>query len=507
MKWHLALPADIWECVAFFLPWRDLSPLISVNRAFYNIVLDARYREIHWDKLDGLMTKTLVRLRTPSIARRVRRLTIRAWFIEYLIQKEVFTPHSYVVSSKRWVSQYLRRSPRIAPSTGGKSSPARDILESMTQAVRLMTHVTEYSFEWRDLSLTAETGGFLSAARTAFGVSLRKLTLHAQLDNFTALLSTVDFENLEELELFLDHDHNVSARSADLLRETIAPFVNHFRRSLGSLLISSASKADVSPLLDALNEVPHLRKLVARFAFDAAHLSDPRGLVKILQTNSDTLTNLEVGWSFAAASDEAVQPPSTWGTFSAALVTDPGVLANLKALKIPALVTFDDTLACLRRSANTLTSLYLADHFLREQELVELIGLFAHRSFDTGLQSLHLGLANFGIETLNLFSNRIPGLRSLSIVLPQTIVSEISHREWGNNPASVFCVALVHRSYPDWHLTNLGIWEKRFIDTTVSTTEEMKLMQHIARCIPSVQTFKGEPKYEGQLCALWMSNP
>jgi hypothetical protein len=60
---HLALPADIWECVAVFLPWRDLYPLISVNRALYHIVLDARYREIHWDKVDRFMTKTLVRLR------------------------------------------------------------------------------------------------------------------------------------------------------------------------------------------------------------------------------------------------------------------------------------------------------------------------------------------------------------------------------------------------------------------------------------------------------------
>ncbi|KAJ7208433.1 hypothetical protein B0H12DRAFT_1242997 [Mycena haematopus] len=488
---HLALPADIWECVAFFLPWRDLLPLISLNRAFYNIVLDKKYREIHWEKLDRLMTKTLVRLR------RVRRLHIRAWFIEYLIRKEAFTPQSCVVSPKRWIFQYLRLPPRVAPSSGGKTPPAGDILESMTQAVRLMTHVTEYSFEWRDLSPTTDTLRFMSAARAAFGVSLRKLTLHAQLDIFTALLSTVDFENLEELELFLDHDRSVSPRSADLFRTCIAPFINHFRRSLASLLISSASKADISPLLDALHEVPHLRKLVARFAFDAAHLSDPGGLVKILRTNSDTLKNVELGWSFAAASDEEVQPRSTWGAFSAAVVTDPGVFVNLTSLKMPALSTFDGTLECLRRSANTLISLHLVDHFLKEQELRDLVRVFAHRPFDAGLQTLYLGLANLTVETLDFLANQIPGLRSLNVVLTPTTIEEISHREW---QTSLFCASLVDRLYPDWSLSNLGIWEKRFIDTPVSTSEELMLMQHLARCIPSLQTFKGGPKYEGREC-------
>ncbi|KAF7361491.1 hypothetical protein MSAN_01182500 [Mycena sanguinolenta] len=490
MKQHLpVLPADIWECVASFLSLWELLPLISVNRALYNIVLDMKYREIHWDKLDDHMAKTLVRLRTPSVARRVRRLHIRAWFIEYLIRKEAFTPHSYVMSSKRWISQYLQLPPRITPSTGGKSSSAGNILESMTRAVRLMTHVTEYSFEWCDLSPTPEILQFLSAARTTFGVSLRKLVLHAQLGNFATLLTTVDFENLEELELFLDHDHSVGAHCADLLRGCIAPFVNHFRRTLTSLLISSASNVDVVPLLDALQEVPHLHKLVGRFAFDTVHLSDPGGLVKILRTNTDTLSNVELGWSSAAASksdsDADHQPVpvlSTWADFSAEVVADPLVLANLTSFKLPCLSTFDATLRCLRRSADMLTSLYLVDHFLGDQELTDLVGVFSHRPFDAGLQTLS------------------PGLQSLGLVLTPTSVAVISDREEMGYPTRY----LGGRSYPDWALSNLGIWEKRFIDTAHTVPKELKVMQHLARCIPGLQTFKGEPKSEGKVCRAWL---
>ncbi|KAF7361391.1 hypothetical protein MSAN_01172100 [Mycena sanguinolenta] len=120
-----------------------------------------------------------------------------------------------MVNLKRWTSQYLRLPPRIVPSSGGKSSSAGDILEFMIHAVRLMTHVTEYSFEIRVVRPLpqADTLRFLSAARAAFGVSLRKLVLHAQLSNFTTLLTTVESENFEELELHLDYDHGKRAHS------------------------------------------------------------------------------------------------------------------------------------------------------------------------------------------------------------------------------------------------------------------------------------------------------
>ncbi|KAJ7027523.1 hypothetical protein C8F04DRAFT_1122284 [Mycena alexandri] len=499
----LVLPEDIWQCVASFVPYDDLAALISINRAWYNIALDARYREIHWDKVDVSMTRTLVRLRTPSVAARVRRLHVRAWFIEYLINKESQESPSYVESSKRWVSRHFRMPstpPRVAPSASGKSSAARDIIESMTQAVRLMTQVTEYSFEWRDLSPTADTLRFLSAARSAFGVSLRKLTLHAQLDNFTSLLSTVDFDNLEELELSFDHDRNVSPHSANLLRNAIAPFVNHFRRSISGLLISSASKADLSPLLHELQEFPHLHKFVARFAFDAEHLSDPRGLVNILRLNSETLSSVEVGRAFAGTSDDTREPPSTWGAFSLALEDSRAVLSNLEALRIPALTTFDATLACLRRSGDTLTSLHLVDHFLRDDEVVALLQVFAHRPFDAGLQTLYVGLMNLTVETLDLLASRLPGLQDLNLVLASTTVQDIVHRD---SSPSMFCVGLVAHFYHDWALHNIGVWEKRFIATPISSREEKALMEHIARCVPSIQTFKGEPKSVGVPCRYW----
>ncbi|KAK7028387.1 hypothetical protein R3P38DRAFT_3189882 [Favolaschia claudopus] len=506
----VVLPDDVWECIAAFLSRRDLAGLISLNVALYNIVLNTRYRELCWDKVDKKMLKMLVRVRTPSIAHRVRRLHVRAWFIEYLVRKESLTPSSFAFNPKRLLVHYLGLPTNdIGSTTLASSANASDILKSMAVAVRLMTQVTEYSFEWRDLSPTPDTMRFLSAARLAFGVSLRKLTLHAQLHNFSALLSTVDFQNLEELELFLDHDDSATD-AANLLRDTIAPFVNHFRHTIFSLLLSSASKADMSPLLDALQHVPHLHKFVGRFAFDASHLSDPRTLFKFLRLNC-TLTIVELGWSFAATSDE-VSKLSSWGAFCNAVLADGGAFVNLSGLNTPFLRRFDDTMTCLRRSADTLTSLCLIDHFFREEELLEFANLFAHRPFDAGLQKLSLGLTHLTIETVDTLANRFPGLQSLDLVLPEGVLRRICHIDpptsfgYSKDPTT-FCALLITRSYTAWKLVNIGIWEKRFAGSSVLVPAELCLMQHLASRIPSVQTFRGEPKTEGKPCRVGVVKP
>ncbi|KAJ7074738.1 hypothetical protein C8F01DRAFT_1076116 [Mycena amicta] len=493
------IPEDVWRIIASFLPQKHLRTLISVNKAFYNIVLDARYMVVRWDKLDKGMIKSLARLRTPSIARRVRRLHILAWFIEYLTRKESLHPPSTVVTFKRWLARRVRlpSSPLpISQSSHGKSSAAEDILASMTDAVRLMTSVTEYSFEWRDLPATPETKRFLLAARAAFGVSLHKLTLHAQLDNFGSLLSTVDFDNLEELELFFDHDIAVT-NSPVFLRDSVAPFINYFRRSLSTLTISSASKADLSPLFHALDALPQLHQFSVRLAFDTVHLSDPSGVIKILCVNSESLYSVEVSRSLTTATVMPDDPPSTWPRFSHALFTHSTALSNLRTLKLPALTMgFDSTLACLRRSADTLTSLSLVEYFLGTMELRELLDSFAHRPIDSRLRALHIGLNSLSLEVLDLLSQRAPDLKKLYLVLTHDAVLQT---------ASLFCMQLYTRTYPDWALEDLGIWEKRFADTqaTVCTLEEIELTEHIAYRIPYVRQFRGVDRRPNPGCSYW----
>ncbi|KAJ7641633.1 hypothetical protein FB45DRAFT_900652 [Roridomyces roridus] len=484
-----ALPEDVWRCVASFLPPLNIHRLISVNQACYNIAMDLKYQQVEWKTLDRWMLRSLVRLRTTEAARRVRRLHIRAWFIEYLIQKESLTTASRaaITSSKRWFSRLLtpQASSSLIPQ---KITTAHEILDAMTAALRLMTQVTEYSFEWRDLPPTSDTLRLLTTARTAFGISLRKLTLRAQLCNYKALVSTVDFDGLEELELHFDHDNGVED-GPTLLRETIAPFINHFRRTISSLRITGVSNTDLASLFHALEVFPHLRKLATFLTFDETHLSDPSGLVRVLRRNSDTLTDLELGWSYALSSDSADKPPSTWPAFKTAFTADSTLLAHLCILTMPMLDTFTATLACLQRSADTLTHLTLLGHFLNPTEFAELVQVFAHRPFDAGLNSLTVGIAYLAVDILDLLASRLPGLNDLNLIMPDNLLSLL--RGLHDEPDS-FCHTLLGRKYPDWQLTNLGIYTNRLVSPPVYVSDEFEMMQHLAWCVPNVKTFKGE---------------
>jgi hypothetical protein len=54
------LPHDVWRLITSLLEVRHLLKLSGVNRSFYNIILDTRYGEVHWVRIDDNMLKTLI---------------------------------------------------------------------------------------------------------------------------------------------------------------------------------------------------------------------------------------------------------------------------------------------------------------------------------------------------------------------------------------------------------------------------------------------------------------
>jgi hypothetical protein len=56
------LPDDVWRIVVSFLPTEVVLQMISVNRTFFNMALDMKYRQVVWIKLDSGFLKILHRL-------------------------------------------------------------------------------------------------------------------------------------------------------------------------------------------------------------------------------------------------------------------------------------------------------------------------------------------------------------------------------------------------------------------------------------------------------------
>jgi hypothetical protein len=61
------IPDEIWRIIANHIlqcgtSYSVLYRLISVNRTFFNVVLDMKYSEVRWTKLDRTMIRLLDRL-------------------------------------------------------------------------------------------------------------------------------------------------------------------------------------------------------------------------------------------------------------------------------------------------------------------------------------------------------------------------------------------------------------------------------------------------------------
>ena len=60
------IPDEIWRIIANHILQsgtpHDLYRLISVNRALFNVVLDMKYGEVRWTKLDWTVVRLLGRL-------------------------------------------------------------------------------------------------------------------------------------------------------------------------------------------------------------------------------------------------------------------------------------------------------------------------------------------------------------------------------------------------------------------------------------------------------------
>lgn len=388
----------------------------------------------------------------PIIASHVKKLFIRAWFIELLYKRDVLsgkdkpkTPFGHLIRSLR---SYFKKKPCVQRRdkyekrrTYGKltdSLSPEEIICSMIQAVNGMTNVTEFHFEWRDLPLNKDTFLFLASARTAFDTTLRKLVLRAQVCKFKQLLAFTSFDHLCELDFHFDYHPNITsggesntqlsriersdwqAIESDIqdLLEIVVPFINHRRISLTSLTISSSSTIDLSKFFKALLPMPALRQFRARIYFDKNCLQDVSGILQLLETHSITLLHVELRPNLPEQADDRnqklLEKQLDWLRLNKLLLNSRTVLYGLESLEIP-YVSPAKTVPLLCRSRDTLTHLYLTDHFLTKDEVIEVVGIFSHRPFE--MQHLHVQVKNMDTFLIYMLASRLPGLFSLVLVL------------------------------------------------------------------------------------------
>ncbi|KAG6852849.1 hypothetical protein C0991_008594 [Blastosporella zonata] len=435
--------------------------------------------------------------RTPSIGSRARRLRIRPWFIQYLFEREILFRKSSQIHEDDWkktwnytftqISNYFYppnvhpRMPVDLASTTSISS--NELVRSMIKAVKCMTNVTEYEFQWRDMPVNPETLSLLSSTRAAFHSNLTKLVIRCRISLFNKIMSFTDFRDLTELELHFDYDpstdKDIGYTNEKFLLDSIAPFINHLTPTLHSFTISSAAKGDHSSFLRALGPFPVLRSLNLRISIETEYLSDPAAINDLLLRHKSYLTNVSVR---PDCKDGPIKALAAWPAVSALCMANLSWLNNLESLSFPA-PHLPTMLALIHYAPAHLTSLALFGSFLGEAEVATVIGVLGARS---NMQALSLDVKEISPELFALLANTFPLLHSLTLVLETS--PDLYHPGKFNQKEYVY--------QTEWDLYDLAIYHRYHKDDFVSNPVmelEYGLMWRLIRCaLPNVRSFKGK---------------
>ncbi|KAG6833328.1 hypothetical protein H0H87_008504 [Tephrocybe sp. NHM501043] len=491
------LPPDIWALVTQTISLRELMKMMSVNRAFFDLALDARYRTAEWTMLDQKMIRQLDCLQSPSIAIRVRRLYIRPWFIPYLFEREsLFRKSSKLKKKERknsWAETFTQISNYFYPPQAQSISedletthPVSKVLPSphelvlsMIGAVKGMINVTEYEFRWRDMPVLPETLSFLYATRSAFHSNLSKLAIHCRISMFGQILSFTDFCGLSELELYFEYDPStesgIDTKNARILLDVVAPFVNHLRPTLRSLTIGSVGKGDHSPFLRALGPFTGLRLLTLRMSVGPEYLSDHSAIGDFLLRHKSFISSVSVRPDGENGPIKVLMTRS-WQSVSNACMANESWLNNLEFLSFPT-PHLPIMLNLIPRLSGHLTGLHLFGRYLNGTEVETVIGLLGGL---TNLKSLSLDIRELSSDMFTLLGNTLPGLYSLSFVL-------LASPQQKSVYSQVYFQNQHYLCQTEWKLYDLAIYHE-YKDTSYGPAREaehrLMTLALLLRCAP-----------------------
>ncbi|RXW13887.1 hypothetical protein EST38_g11967 [Candolleomyces aberdarensis] len=333
-----SLPHNIWVHVAQYLPALFLRDLITVNRSFFEIAMDCRYRQLILAYMDSRMVKNLVRLRDPAVAKRVQILHIYPGFL----------PQSNTA--------YLLFDQPKPECTVSKRS-FRTLLSDIANAL----------LEQRAFASRHPKYRMMQSLRKQENVVQIVSDILAGLPNVTDYYVTW----LEELHLCI-HSETVydDQERAYVLQHYLAPAISRFRSTLKTLVVSSWEPTDLSPLFANIEHIPVLDDLSINIPVEPCHLGDPAGVNGFLKKHQSTLRCLRLRATQYGGRGLAPDLYSLHEWISEA--TDNLDLPELRVLDITSnLFLADTSLLCLRRFSRTLTSLTMTGVHRSYEHVVE----------------------------------------------------------------------------------------------------------------------------------------
>ncbi|TFK36649.1 hypothetical protein BDQ12DRAFT_736745 [Crucibulum laeve] len=478
----IELPTDVWLHVAQFLPDEDILRMLGVNSVFFDLAMDKRYNEVTIYDWKEPTRWTLSRLIEPSIAKRVRSLKLRFSHVKERATKSSWKqvrdqllnvahlPNSFFVGNKPNMTK--------VPESFNK------LVNALVAVFPNLVNLTELAIDSWDLPPSYSLQPIFASAWPSFGPQLKRLLFGGHLEGYRLMIaSNPKLDGVRELDLeFTNNLHRVDpAADVAILVDVIAPFVNRLSPQLHSLKVWSWASSDLSSLFLRLESFPQLQHFNIRTPFNMVFSENPSGLKRLLCNTSSTLQKVGLRLNpLGAVIDPAAE--ETLLHWLSDCVSEEQMFRSVKILDIyPTNLPggMDVLVSSINHAAENLTQLIVRDRYLHLRDIVWVAEALASCNH---LTYLRMNVWKLRAELFDICSKSTPNLQSLWLYAADTIIAPLSEDD--------FASQMKIRSYPDWRLNDIGVWEGGF-------AVGMEMMMIIAQSIPSVTSLWGSGDMKG----------
>ena len=430
------LPYDIWCLIASFLPRSELMRLYGVNSAFFNMVMDDKYRKARVYHVDDEETKRWLRdvkyahsplhpaqsltrfLVRPLVAKRVRNLELRPHlFALPSTMPLVLDDVPPKLQSPRWFKQLLQDILRSKPRRLSSSALLLHNISKMT-AVTSLT-IGCYPSDDVHLFKKADSLAFIRLAWSAHASQLQTLTLSIPLEANDAVLKADPpfFDSLQTLNLTLRTESiEPIPVHTDILRP-IVTFVDRHSQTLTRLSVDTPEATVNSyTLFSTLRDLTRLTELSICHPWDHLRPSIATGVDTFLSRHAAYLESLSIWFG---------------GIYTAYPLPSPDILFSHPILRtqLPSLKSLDLSLCQWPRAQDqalgrslvryiqplhrTLEKLVIRNCVLTLRMVADLAAILG--TPEAQLISLEIDTYFLSCELLDVLSQRLPNLVCLTL--------------------------------------------------------------------------------------------
>ncbi|KAL0954897.1 hypothetical protein HGRIS_003830 [Hohenbuehelia grisea] len=506
------LPDDIWFEIARFIPEAELTSLYGVNRCFFELALNLRYREVYLTHLTMHSIKLLEHLKDDYLSHRVRSLIVASHLILPLgclpvraitpsqiedqgtqappsltIREKVTTLFRAIVSISSFrIGQNEANSQASRSAAPGLEEKSRraELAFILEETFQRLKNVQHFELTWEKSLPGDPYDPPYPRIWQIFGGNLRNLTLYTTGDRLPHLLQSASaLDGLQHFNLTL-RSMSSSFDAAEKRAgnpSSLAAFLNRFGKTLESLSL----QGNFDLLFGDLGHLRRLKKLRLRIHMHRQDVPNASSINRFLLLHANEIEEFSLHQTNCAL----ISGHSFKGAPDLGLVND-----IMHDVRFPRLASLDLQMGNDLDANPLLTLSSCAGKYLRNvsyhgrglnsTQLKYFIHGFAKEGAEVPLRCLRLDIDHFNVEVLDMLAHTFPSLYSLSLAvshnedLPGWAFAQILSGSFEGSP----------RYYLDWKLYDLSLSKK---SRTLLLSDEFQAATIVARHIPTVQSFNG----------------